>query len=148
MNPRSSGPDKNPLSSEVPEVGTPAERGPERGPEFGMDPRGTGCKGRALKEDVLSKAEARSNRMLEKELNCSWEVMERGVAVLALTEAPEMTLKEVSDMDLGLEVSLPLLPGGARLLVVPGNLSQLTLVVADLLCCCSPGTSPLPKPLP
>ncbi len=31
---------------------------------------------------MLSKAEARSNRMLEKELNCSWEVMERGVAVL------------------------------------------------------------------
>ncbi len=49
-------------------MGTPAERGPERGPEFGMDPQGTGCKGRALKEDVLSKAEARSNRMLEKEL--------------------------------------------------------------------------------
>jgi hypothetical protein len=38
---------------------------------------------------MLSKAEARSNRMLEEELNSSREVMERGVAVLALTEAPE-----------------------------------------------------------
>ncbi len=98
---------------------------------------------------MLSKAEARSNRMLEKELNSSWEVIERGVAVLALIEAPKKTLKEVSDMDFGLEVSLPLLlPSGAHLLVVPGTLSQLTLVVADLLCYCSPGTSPLPKPLP
>jgi hypothetical protein len=98
---------------------------------------------------VLSKAEAQSNRMLEKEFNYSWEVMERGVAVLALTEAPEKTFKEVSDMDFSLKVSLPLLlPGGAHLLVVPGNLSQLTLIVADLLCYCSPGTSPLPKSLP
>jgi hypothetical protein len=113
------------------------ERGPERGLEFGMDLRGTGCKGRKMCSQ------------LEKELNCSCEVMERGVAVLALTEAPEKTLKEVSDIDFSLEVSLPLLlPGGAHLLVVPGTLSQLTLIVADRLCCCSPGTSPLPKPLP
>ena len=75
---------------------------------------------------MLSKAEARSNRMLEKELNCSWEVMERGVEELALTEAPEKTLKEVSDMDL--DLSPP--PAAAQCL--------LSHVVLDLFCSNSP----------
>ena len=45
--PLSSGPDANPLSS-----------GPDRKVLSGPDPRGTGCKGTAAKEAVLSNAAA------------------------------------------------------------------------------------------
>ncbi len=53
-------------------------------------------------------------------------MMELGVAVLALTEAPEMALKEVSDMDL--DLSPP--PAAAQCL--------LSHVVLDLFCSNSP----------
>jgi hypothetical protein len=152
-NPLSSGPERKPLSSDPdraprfvgPEIEAPERgmggggRGPERGPEFGIEPRGTGCRGRALKEDVLSKDEARSNRMLLEELlNCcscrEVDMMELGVAVLALTEAPEMALKEVSDMDL--DLSPP--PAAAQCL--------LSNVVLDLFCSNSPSLLLLQPP--
>lgn len=96
MKPLSSGPDMKPLSR-GPEA-KPRSRGPDRGPE---NPLGTGCRGSAEKEEVLAKAAARSYRALENELNCSHERIERGVAVLADTDAPEIDLKEVSETFLG-----------------------------------------------
>jgi len=96
----SKGPDKNPLSkglgqkqslSTAPGIGLSSERPPP------LAVQGTGWRGRAVKEDVLSKAAAWSNRMFEKELNCGWEMRVRGVVILALTDAPEIALKDVSD---------------------------------------------------
>jgi hypothetical protein len=65
MKPLSRGPDMKPLSR-GPERKPLLSRGPERGPEFA-----TRCRGRALKEDVLSNAAAHSMGTFEKELNCS-----------------------------------------------------------------------------
>lgn len=80
--PLSSGPEANPLSS-----------GPDKKVLSGPDPRGTGCKGTAAKEAVLSNAAAGS---------CTSPIRETvRVPVLAedafaLTEAPEMVRKVVS----------------------------------------------------
>lgn len=50
-----------------------------------------------MKEAVHSKAAALSSGTFVKVWVCSWETMVQGVEVLALTEAPEMALKVVSE---------------------------------------------------
>jgi hypothetical protein len=80
--PLSSGPDANPLSS-----------GPDRKVLSGPDPRGTGCKGTAAKEAVLSNAAAGSCTSPARE---TVRLPVLAEDALALTEAPEMVRKVVS----------------------------------------------------
>lgn len=101
MIPRSMGPDMKLQGSKGPEMGP--ENVPEIGPEK-VTLLGMGWRGKEVKEGVLSKAAARSSGTLVKEWNCSWQLIVRGVDVLALTEAPEMDLKEVSGRNLSLWV--------------------------------------------
>jgi hypothetical protein len=81
--PLSSGPDANPLSS-----------GPDRKVLSGPDPRGTGCKGTAAKEAVLSNAAAGSCTSPARRETVRLPVLAEDA--LALTEAPEMVRKVVS----------------------------------------------------
>jgi hypothetical protein len=80
--PLSSGPDANPLSS-----------GPDKKVLSGPDPRGTGCKGTAAKEAVLSKAAAGSCTSPARE---TLRLPVLAEDALALTEAPDMDRKVVS----------------------------------------------------
>lgn len=80
-NPRSMGPDKKPHSM-GPEA---VNRIPD--PDWSW-PRGTGWRGMEAKESEQSKVEARSKPELYGQ--ASMRTVERGVDVLALTEAPEI----------------------------------------------------------
>lgn len=89
---RSIGPDKNPLSmgpepNNMPELGA---TGPER--TEGIEFRGIGWRGMEANKSELSKEEALSRVELLYRKGSISDV-ERGVYVLALTEAPEIVRK-------------------------------------------------------
>lgn len=95
--PLSNGPDMKPAPlSNGPEA-NPLSKGPDKNPFKGPDPRGTGCKGTAANEAVLSNEAAGSWASPEAS---TFGLPVRAVEALALTEAPEIALKVVSDAPL------------------------------------------------
>jgi len=93
ITPFSIGPDmKPPPLSKGPEA-KPLSRGPDMNPFNGPEQWGTGCKGIAANEEVLSNDAAGSWTSLA---NSALWLPVRAVETLALTEAPEMVLNVVS----------------------------------------------------
>ena len=90
-NPRSMGPDKNPRSiGPDPSMDPDPEYRPGNGPELTMAFRGMGWRGTEAKEGELSKEAARS---IWAGYGSSKRVVDKGVEVLALIDAPEIVLK-------------------------------------------------------
>jgi hypothetical protein len=92
ITPFSIGPDiKPPPLSKGPEA-NPLSRGPDIKPFKGPEPRGTGCRGIAEKDEVLSNEAAGS--CISPANNALWLLL--AVETLALTDAPDIVLNVVS----------------------------------------------------